>query len=124
MAPDGKGTAYVGTLAGNLRAVGLADGKLHAVSGLPGTTALRVETRRGAGKAYAVGPQQGGRLYAITLTDGAGSVAATGLGTCEGLASDIGGGRQGLPAAACDVRGARGRAGTRACGCGRVGMGA
>ena len=61
------------------------------MTNLSGASTRRVELD-GAGKAYTI-DHLGGRLYEVTLTDGAQRVVATGLGTCEGLALDIGNGQ-------------------------------
>ncbi|MBC2874032.1 MULTISPECIES: NHL repeat-containing protein [Streptomyces] len=87
VALDGKGKAYVGDTAGNVQEVDLADGRHHVLTNLPGADAVRVELD-GAGRAYAVDPRQTGRLYEITLADGAQRVVATGLQLCKGLALD------------------------------------
>ncbi|MFI0741395.1 hypothetical protein ACH4PU_25445 [Streptomyces sp. NPDC021100] len=87
VALDGKGKAYVGGTVGSLQEVDLADGRHHVLASLPGTNAVRVELD-GAGRAYAVDPEQKGRLHEITLADGGHRVVALELEWCKGLALD------------------------------------
>ncbi|MFD5157237.1 hypothetical protein ACFWMJ_04065 [Streptomyces hawaiiensis] len=58
---------------------------------LAGASTARLELD-GTGKAYTI-DHSGGRLYEVTLADGAQRVVATGLGTCEGLALDLANGQ-------------------------------
>ncbi|MFI6683111.1 hypothetical protein [Streptomyces sp. NPDC050485] len=88
VALDGRGKAYVGRKdnGGQLYEVDLAARTYRTLTNLSPASALRVALD-GAGRAYTI-DHTGGRLYEITLSDGAYRVVATGLGTCEGLALD------------------------------------
>lgn len=88
VALDGRGKAYVGRKDGGgiLHEVDLSAGTHRAVTSLAGASTIRVALD-GAGRAYTI-DHVNGRLYEITLADGAQRVVASGLGTCEGLALD------------------------------------
>ncbi|WP_406365097.1 hypothetical protein [Streptomyces sp. NBC_01546] len=88
VALDGRGKAYIGRKdgGGHLYEVDLAARTHRVVTNLSGASTIRVALD-GAGRAYTI-DHVNGRLYEITLADGAQRVVASGLGTCEGLALD------------------------------------
>lgn len=88
VALDGRGKAYIGRKdgGGHLYEVDLAARTYRVLTNLPAASTIRVALD-GAGRAYTI-DHLNGRLYEITLADGAQRVVATGLGTCEGLALD------------------------------------
>lgn len=89
VALNGRGKAYLGRKdagGGKLHEVDLAGRTHRVVADLSGGHTIRVALD-GAGRAYTL-DHTTGRLYEITLADGAQRVVASGLGTCEGLALD------------------------------------
>ncbi|RKT05630.1 SMP-30/gluconolaconase/LRE-like protein [Streptomyces sp. 3211.6] len=88
VALSGDGKAYIGQKdnGGKLFEVDLAKRTYRVLTALTGATTIRVALD-GSGRAYTI-DHAGGRLYEITLADGAQRVVASGLETCEGLTLD------------------------------------